>query len=225
MLGLDAKCEELTLLKSHSRIVCEMMLAALLVGCILPLAEAEDLISKSLDELLPAREDIPTEWWTGGSSNKTLTEAGFVEGKSAFYYKDFGEFSAMEVTFFVYRFSNASTAEAYCNKEINKIKSEGGYTEVSIAGVFAVLYDWGTEEDGISWGVISNIVFKVNVYNDYIFEDPTDELIEFTNLEISIIPELPSFLILPLFMMATLLAAIVYKRRKLSIDFSEASNL
>jgi len=178
----------------------------------LPLAKAEDLITAPLDELLPSRDDIPSEWWTGGSWNVTLSESGFVEGKAVGYYKEFGEYSEMDVDFCVYRFSNVSSAEAYCDKEINQIKSGGGYTEISILGAFAVVYDYGTEEEGMSWGVINNIVYKVEVYNDYILEDPTDELVSFTNLEMDIIPEFPSFLILPLFMTATLIAVIVYRR-------------
>ena len=62
-----------------------------------------------------------------------------------------------------------------------------------------------------SWGVINNIVFKVEVFTINIVEDPTDQLVEFTFLErarileMGIIPEFPSFIILPLFMMATLI--------------------
>jgi hypothetical protein len=136
------------------------------------------------------------------------------------YYKRFFVHSDMSLDFHVYRFSNVSSAEAYCSRVINQIKSEGGYTEVSISGAFAVVYDYDTLEKGVSWGVINNIVFKVEVYTGQIVEDPTDQLVSFTLLErahileIGIIPEFPSFSILPLFMIATLLAIIISRRKK-----------
>jgi len=183
------------------------------LGLLLPLTKAEELITAPLDELLPSREDIPTQWRTGSSSNITIAEPGFIEGKTVNYNKIFSGDSIMNLRFSVYRFSNVTSAEAYCNKEIEEIKSEGGYTEVIIPEVFAVVMDYGVVDEALSWGVISNIVFTVNVLNTYYLENPTDELITFTNLEKSIIPEFPSFIILPLFMVATLLAVILYRRK------------
>jgi len=196
------------------RIISETMLVLLFVGLLLPLAKAEDdLITAPLDELLPSREDIPSEWETGGLSNATLDEPGFVEGKTVWYFKDFGGSSAMDVDFYVYRFSDMNNATTYYDKEVDEIKSDGGYTEVEIPDAFAVVYDWGIGEQAVSWGVESNVVFKVEIWNNYESEDPADELITFTTLEKTIIPEFPSFLILPLFMTTTLLVAVLYRRK------------
>jgi hypothetical protein len=122
----------------------------------------------------------------------------------------------MSVEFYVYLFSNVSNAEAYCNKEINQAKLNGGYAEVPISDAFAVVYNYGTQEIGVSWGVISNVVFKVAVYTANIVEDPTDRLVSFTFLEQARIleksgtqgsvPEFPSLIIIPLFMLAMLIA-------------------
>jgi hypothetical protein len=185
----------------------------LIVGILFPTVKADDLITAPLDELLPSREDIPTQWHTGSSSNITMEEPGFVEGKTVNYYKIYVADDLMNLHFSVYRFSNITSAEAYCNREIDKIEAEGGYTEVPIPEVFAVVVDYGVFEKAISWGVMSNIVFTVNVLNTYSLENPTDELVYFTNLEKDTVPEGASFLILPLFMLATLLAIIIYRRK------------
>jgi len=217
--------------KIFSRAVSGIMVLLVLLGLLSPLAKAEELITNPLDELLPPRIDNPghdptnplqePEWYYGNSWSETLSEPGFVEGRAVGFYKRFFD-SDMSVEFYVYRFSNVSSAEAYCSREINQIKSEGGYTEVSISGAFAVVYDYDIQEIGVSWGVINNIVFKVGVYTESIVEDPTDQLVSFTILERGhiletgiIIPEFPSFSILPLFVIATLVAIIIQQKKKI----------
>ncbi len=213
-----------------NRTVSGIMVLLVLLGLLLPLVKAEELITNPLDELLPPIIYNPghdptnplqePEWYYGNSWSEILSEPGFVEGRAVQYYKRFFGYSDMSVEFYVYRFSNVISAEEYCNREINQIKSEGGYTEVSISGSFAVVYDYDTQETGVSWGVINNIVFKVEVFTDHIVEDPTDQLVEFTFLErarileIGIIPEFPSFIILPLLMIATLLSIIIGRRKQ-----------
>ena len=231
--------------KIFNRTVSGTVVLLVLIGLLSPLAKAEELIT-SLDGLLPSKQDDPAtypvlqepEWYYGISWSENLSAPGFVDGRGVEYYKRFYAHSDMSVEFYVYLFSNVSSAEEYCNREINQIKSEGGYTEVSISDVFAVVYDYGTQEIGVSWGVISNVVFKVAVYTANIVEDPTDQLVSFTVLErariselgvstgapssttpdspTGTIPEFPSFIVLPLFIVATLLVAIIISRRKQS---------
>jgi len=216
--------------KILNRTASEILVLLVLLGLLLPLVKAEELITNPLDELLPPRIYDPghdptnplqePEWYYGNSWSETLNEPGFVEGRAVQYYKRFFGGSDMSVEFYVYRFTNVSSAEMYCNREINQIKSEGGYTEVSISGSFAVTYDYDTQETGVSWGFINNIVFKVEVLTIHIVEDPTDQLVEFTVLECErilemvIIPEFPSFIILPLFMIATTLSIIIGRRKQ-----------
>lgn len=119
----------------------------------------------------------------------------------------------MTVYFAVLRFSSESTAEAYYDGEVKTMKEEGGYIDVPIPYVFAVMYDWDTEQQGISLGITENIVYKVEVNNTYTMEDPTDELIEFTDLQMHVIPEFPTFLATLLLMVATLLSAILVRKK------------
>jgi hypothetical protein len=239
------------------RATSRVLVLLALTGLLSPLVKAGDLVT-SLEGLLPSKSDDAVvypvlqepAWYFGNSWSENLNETGFVEGKGVGYYKRFYAHSDMSVEFYVYRFSNVSSAEAYCNKEINRTKFEGGYTEVVISGAFAVVYDYDTQEIGISLGIIRNIVFKVAVYTANIVEDPTDQLVNFTVLEharilenlaspdspssvtpepqpspsgvtsepqpspSSSIPEFSSSVILPLFMIATLLSAIIISRRK-----------
>ena len=191
--------------------------------------KAEELITNPLDELLPPIIYDPghdptyplqePEWYYDNSWTETLMEPGFEEGKARAFYKRFYLYSDMSVEFYVYRFSNISSAEEYFNKEINQIKSEGDYTEVSIYNAFGVKFNYDIQEVGVSWGFINNIVFKVEVITDGIVEDPTDQLIEFTLLqrfhilECGIISEFSFYIILPLFMITTLLTIIIIKRK------------
>jgi len=184
----------------------------------------------SLDGMLPSKSDNPDTypvlqepaWYFGISWSENLNEPGFIEGKAVEYYQRFYEHSDMSVEFYVYLFSNLSNAEAYYNRTINETKSNGGYTEVSIPDVFAVVYNYGTQEIGISWGIVSNVVFKVGVYTANIVEDPTDRLVSFTSLErtrileksgLNTVPEFTSLIILPLFVLATFIAAKIAKKR------------
>ncbi len=187
----------------------------------------------SLDGMLPSKSDDPnvypvlqeTEWYYGTSWNENLTETGFIEGRAVEYYKRYnGPDDIRSVEFYVYLFSNVSNAEKYCSKEIDRIRSESGKTEISIPDTFAVTYEftdeYGTHEIGISWDSVENVVFKVEVYANQ-GVDPTYRLISFTSLErtrileksnLSSIPEFPSLIIVPLFTVTTLIAIKIERR-------------
>ncbi len=208
-----------------------MMLSAILILLVLVTLSLSPVKADgpilSLDGMLPSKSDDPkvypvlqeTEWYYGTSWSENLTESGFVEGRAVEYYKRYSGLGDIRfVEFYVYLFSNTSNADAYCSKEIDKIKSQANKTEVITVAAFAVIYElmdvYVTWEIGVSWGTVSNVVFKVEVYADK-GQDPTDRLISFTSLEytrileksnLSSLPEFPSLIIIPVFMLATLLA-------------------
>ncbi len=198
--------------------ITTILVIILILGILLPYVKADELITDPLEDLLPSREDIPTQWHTGSSSNTSIQEPGFLEGKTVSYNRIFGDTDVMVLYISVYRFSNATMANEYCDKEINEIKSEGGYSEITISGVFAVIIDYGTLEEAISWGVTSNIVFTVKVINTYYYENPTDELIYFTNLENNIVPEFSLLILLIFIMISTLLITIGKPKSHLLIE-------
>jgi hypothetical protein len=215
--------------KTLSTLVFGMTIPLVLLTLFSPLARAEGLIL-SVDGLLPSKSDDPAaypvlqepKWYFGTSWTENLTETGFAEGKAVEYYQRYYEHSDMSVEFYVYRFANTNDAEAYCNRVINQTKANGGYTQVPVNNTFSVVFNYGTQETGISWGNISNVVFKVAVYTANIVEDPTDRLVSFTDMErtrildksgiSNSVPEFPSLLVLPLFTLATLLAAKIGRR-------------
>lgn len=187
----------------------------------------------SLDGMLPSKSDDPnvypvlqeTEWYYGISWNENLTEPGFIEGRAVEYYKRYnGPGDIRSVEFYAYLFSNVSNAETYCSKQIDKIKSESGKTEVSIPDTFAVVYqvtdEYGVYEIGVSWATISNVAWRVEVYADQ-GVDTTYRLINFTSLErarileksnLNSVPELPSLIAVPLFILTTLIMIKIEKR-------------
>lgn len=216
--------------KMLNRVISETLLLLLVSSVLLPIVKAEEIITNPLDELLPPIIYNPghdpnyplqePEWYYGNSWTVTLSEPEFQEGKAIQFYKRYFGYSDMSVEFYVYRFSNMSNAGIYYNKEINHIKSNEDYTNVTIPDAFAVTYDYATQEIGISWGFVKNIVFSVKVYTINIVEDPTDQLIEFTLLEqeqilkANIIPEFPLTILLLLSIVSGTLILTFNKKHK-----------
>ena len=214
--------------KMLNKVISITMLLLLVFSVLLPIVKAEEMITSSLDELLPPIIYNPghdptyplqePECYYGNSWSETLNEPGFIEGKATQFYKRFFGYSDMSVEFYVYRFSNMSSAEAYCNREIDQIISNGAFTEISISGLFAVKYDYGTQQVGFSWGFVKNIVFSVKVYTINIVEDPTDQLIDFTLLEheqilkANIIPEFQSSIMLLLTIIIGIVIVTIYRK-------------
>jgi hypothetical protein len=230
------------------RTVSGAMVFLVLLGLMMPVIKAAVFLD--LEDLLPSKnDDIPSHpvlqepyWYYGISWSENLSAPGFLEGRGVEYYKRNNAHSDMSVEFSVYLFSNVSDAEAYCDSVVNQTESEGGYTEVLISDVFAVVYDYGTQEIGMSWGVISNVVFKVVVYTANIVEDPTDQLVSLTDLERTrilsfdmdpgvpsgtppdappdsppvTVPEFPSIIVVPLLIVMTLFVTVIISRTKWS---------
>jgi hypothetical protein len=215
--------------KTCKRVVYETLLLLLVLIVLLPIVHAQEVITNPLDELLPPIIYNPghdptyplqePEWYYGNSWTETLNESEFLEGKAIQFYKRFFAYSDMSVEFYVYKFSNTSSAEIYCNRKIDQIKSNEDYLNVSMSGAFAVTYDYGTQETGISWGFVKNIVFSVRVYTINIIEDPTDQLVDFTLLEreqilkANIIPEFPSSTMVLLILITGTLILAIYRKR------------
>lgn len=204
----------------------------MLASLLLTSAKADGPIL-SLDGMLPSKTDDPTvypvlqetEWYYGTSWSETLSAPGFVEGRAVEYYRRYaGPGDIRSVEFYVYLFSDGNSAEGYCDSEIDKAKSIEGQTEISVVGAFGVVYEYRAEyvelRIGMSCGTISNVVFKV-VVSANTWEDPTDRLVSFTSLErtrileksgLDTVPEFPSLIVIPLFALATLIAAKIGKK-------------
>jgi hypothetical protein len=211
------------------KIICGAVFSLLLIGSFLGSAKAEELITTPLEELLPP-EDLPSpnpyEWIFSVTVNTTLGELGFVEGRKATYFQTLFNAAEKAVYFYVYRFIDGDSAKAYHDNQVDamRVATQGlNTTELAIPGAFAILYNYDLEEEAISLGYVSNIVFKIYLYNDFrtgFWVEPkdalrtaADELTFFTNLQTSIIPEFPTFILFPVFMIATLLVVVFLKRK------------
>ncbi len=207
--------------KKLSVSISAVLILSLGLGLLLPVARGDNLYL-SLDGLLPSKSDDPavypvlqeTEWYYGTSWSEMLNVAGFVEGRGVEYYRRYaGPGDIRSVEFYAYMFSNVDNAEAYCNTVVADLKSVVGLTEVLLVGAYGGIYESGGLETGVSWGRVSNVVFKIAVYA-YLREDPTDRLVSFTSMERTRIldkggntsvPEFPVLAVFPFFVLVTLL--------------------
>ncbi len=198
-----------------------LLVSLLLLSFLLPVANAESLYL-SLDGLIPSKNDDPTvypvlqetEWYYGTSWTETLNVTGFVEGRAVEYYRRYtGPGDIRSVEFYAYLFSDVSNAGAYCSAEIANLTYVVGFSAVQLIGASGGTFESGGMETGVSWSLVSNVVFKVVVYA-YLGENPTDRLVSFTSMERtrilnqgggSSIPEFPSLVVFPVFLLAALM--------------------
>ena len=172
--------------------------------------------TSDLDELLPSRDDIPDQFREVEYKDETLNDNDFLEGRSNTYSRLLENHVIISLQFKIYKFSDSESANSYFNKIVNEIKSNGGYresdyTEIEIPSAFAIIEE-SRAEIGNSWTVANNIVMNLEVYNDW--DEDTEELLTtYTQLELNIIPEFPSWIIVPLFIIATL--SVILTKKKL----------
>ena len=171
--------------------------------------------TSDLDEFLPSREDIEDQFHEVEYQNLTLNENNFLEGKSVTYSRLYDNDVIISLQFNIYLFSNTESANTYYDKIVNQVKTDGGYrdvvyTEIEIPSAFAIIED-DRAEIANSWSVSNNIVMNLEVYNDW-NEDTEQLLITYTQLEMDIIPEFPSWTAIPLFLIATVTAIIIRKK-------------
>ena len=111
------------------------------------------------------------------------------------------------------------TSGSYSNWRINETVVRtypDGSRETNHVNVTSEVYD-GTDTKNIWWDRTTGALVEMSIeVREYSGEYLATESLFFTitDSDVWIIPEFPSFLILPLFMIATLLAVIVYKRKQ-----------
>lgn len=135
---------------------------------------------KSLVEILPKREDIPTEFRMGTPYNMTLraTPEGFDSAVRIDATKIVGSAGLIELDFNIIRFDSEENARKYYVDDTNRIKNEGGYTEIDIevpskAECFSFTEDYGYDARfAISDCLKGNLAYQVVVTAAYTFEKP-----------------------------------------------------
>lgn len=122
------------------------------------------LVTKSSGDMLPTRDDIPTEFYMKQPEDFTENATGFISGKYLGTYKttDYGS-SAITVGYSVYKFDSEESAKAYAVNLIDGIKEKGGYTKISAGNCFSYKYDYGIYgESGETICLYKNIVFTIS---------------------------------------------------------------
>ncbi len=118
---------------------------------------AVNTITKTPTEIIPTRAEIPTEFITGKTENLTLNVTGFESGIKLETTKIEGA-GVILIDYSVYQFSTPTTAKAYNDEIVNRIKETGGYKEISISDCFAYKEDFG-----INGVVGESICLKKNI--------------------------------------------------------------
>ena len=143
---------------------------------------SQKTITKSLQEMLPSRQNIPTEFTLDKPSNLTLSEIpdGFDSGIKSSATKIVGSMGTgvIVIDFQVIKFNTSEQAKSYYTTEIDKIKNDGGYSEVSIsvpsrAECFSFTQDYGYQAQfATSDCVKDNIAYEVLVTSAQSIESP-----------------------------------------------------
>jgi len=144
---------------------------------------SEIVIQKSVDELLPTREDLPTEWRIGDRIRLTSNATGFIEGAELTITKIEG-FGAAGVTIKIYKFNTTKEAEKYFIDLVTNLKAKGGYKEIS-TNLRAKVY--GTFFEAINVQISKIYFTKYNIYCEISargtnYYDTKDDAIRLANL-------------------------------------------
>ncbi len=160
------------------------------------------LISKSPDEMLPTPSELPTEYSIGEKEDITKesqiitsknVREGFDSGKRfdiSQYEIGMGGYSVtdyIEITFGIYKFDNQNYASDFQGIIINEIKSEGGYSELSVASdaeCFAWKQDYGYSGGRFGESICyrANVVFWTSISIVNSFKQPDSYLNEMTEI-------------------------------------------
>ena len=102
--------------------------------------------SSPLDEFLISSDDISHGFYNKEYQDETLTEEGFIDGRSVNYNRLFDNIVIMELHIRVYRFSSTEDAYDYYNKTIEEIKSNQYYYEIEIPSAFTIIQKTKTQK-------------------------------------------------------------------------------
>ena len=132
-------------------------------------SDSKVIITKTVNEMLPVRADIPTEFKTGSVKNITINTDGFESGSKVSFTKLQGSHGGIFVDFVVYKFLSIDSDSSYYESLVPDITEEGGYKELSLpyairAECFGYTQDFGFElKMGESICKKDNVIFKTLV--------------------------------------------------------------
>ncbi|MBI2005156.1 MAG: hypothetical protein HYS80_00125 [Candidatus Aenigmarchaeota archaeon] len=146
-------------------------------GQVTGVSEQQSLTMKSASEMLPTREEIPTEFVmsTVNDISTSVSVSGLEEAKSISTDKIEGSFGVISVGYSVYKFSTVEDAIVYHNGLVDNVVQVGGYEEIKLSSdnCFSYKEDYGFEAKmGQGICVEKNVVFTVGFASSNSFKSP-----------------------------------------------------
>lgn len=133
-------------------------------------AQQQQLVTKSVFEMLPTRNDLSTEWqFSGNGISETINATGFDSGALMSVRKM--DVVPTQVIIHIYKFDSIDNANNYYQTNINSEKQSGGYKEKSTSMVNASCYAGEQEMMAGSTSFIycikNNVVFYLRAVIPY----------------------------------------------------------
>ena len=148
--------------------------------------QKEFIITKSPEEMLPSRSEIPTEFTMGAIEDMRFFKIpnGLEAAKTISLNKIVGRYiiGMIVADLSVAKFSTSDDAEAYYQKVVDKVKKEGGYSKVNvhvspITKCFSFSQDYGfTASFATSYCHKANVYFEVQITATQTYEKPSKYL-------------------------------------------------
>ena len=101
-----------------------------------PIQQTQQVTATSLNNLLPTRDDISTEWIIQDVTPFKKNATGFVDGLSQSFTMG-SDFLASTSTVAVYKFDSSDDANKYYDNFVSTSRASGGYTEWMPGGINA----------------------------------------------------------------------------------------
>jgi hypothetical protein len=135
-----------------------------------------EVFSADPESLLPTREDVATEFWTGKVANISFKKkyAGLQVAKYNSFSKLDGTSGIIEVEFRIVTFDSQMNAQIFWNDIVSGIKQDGGYTEIdnpTRENCFTYTQDYGFDAHfGENFCIKQNVVFSTYVTTSNTFK-------------------------------------------------------
>ncbi len=133
--------------------------------------QTQQVTGKSLNDLLPTRDDIGTEWVIHDVTPFKKNATGFVDGLSQSFTMG-SDFTASTSTVAVYKFDSSDDANKYYDNFVATSRASGGYTEWMPGGINADKC-YGKQQDYPGGSINSLFCIKGN-FGAGVMEEGTD---------------------------------------------------
>jgi hypothetical protein len=136
------------------------------------------IVTKSVGELLPTREELPTEWIFSRKTNISINATGFLEGVELVTAKQ-ELLGGAGATIRIYKFNTTGDAEKYYMNMLTILREKGGYKEISTnlrAKAYGTFIEAAIAEVSTIYFVKYNIYCEIRVRGAYYYSTRDDAI-------------------------------------------------